>query len=229
MQLKRQANSTARGKALVAKTKEVLSSITKIFNYSEIEPCSVPPRAPSATPPASFDGEPEPESELFYPLPPFTRTFTSGSQLSGSTKSTSTAASSIFSCHTYQTTNTAAGEEKELYSGKDDTTTTIEEAANADIVQTSLGLVLPHITSCGNEQVQSSTSLMEWSNDGEHSEASSENEEEDDDEGALFMRAKRTKPFRSYPTTSLPRNPYAAFLSQPLYKPSYIFPTARRT
>lgn len=71
---------------------------------------------------------------------------------------------------------------------------------------------------------------MEWSNDEEDSEALSENGEEDDvDEGALFMRAKRTKPFQSCSATSLPRNPYAAFLSQPLYKPSYIFPTARRT
>lgn len=37
MQLKRQANSTPRAKALVTKTKEVLSSITRIFNYSDVE------------------------------------------------------------------------------------------------------------------------------------------------------------------------------------------------
>ncbi|KAG8931099.1 hypothetical protein FRC01_001859, partial [Tulasnella sp. 417] len=61
---------------------------------------------------------------------------------------------------------------------------------------------------------------------GDESSLDLSSEDDDEDEGVIFMRSKRVN---SGLVTSLPRNPYAAFLSQPLYKPAYSFPTARRS
>ncbi|KAG8907419.1 hypothetical protein FRC01_007696 [Tulasnella sp. 417] len=197
MQIKRQANSTTRAKAIVNKTKGFFGAITNSLKYSE-------PKAPSFAPLAFDDGssaladESDRESELFYPTPPFARRFTSNSQRSGSTKSTtSTTISSVFSHRTYETATTATTETDEPYSGKDDGI----GAAPKDM---DVG-----VRSFGSED--------EYDDD----------EDEDEDEG-VFMRSKRIKPLQAGFVSSVPRNAYAAFLSQPLYKPAYIFPTARR-
>ncbi|KAG8906062.1 hypothetical protein FRC01_008151 [Tulasnella sp. 417] len=133
MQVKRQANSTARGKAPVDKTRDFFSVITNAIKYSESK--WFPPwRAPSVRPP-TFEGKSsilanyalDQSSELLYPTLPLARRFTFSSQHSGSTKSTSTAPSSIFSCHTYQTTITVACEGSHSCLEKDDGIAAVEE------------------------------------------------------------------------------------------------------
>ncbi|KAG8900070.1 hypothetical protein FRC01_010274 [Tulasnella sp. 417] len=223
MQLKRQTNSTARPRTLVDRTKSLFCAITSAIKYPEpkvtfslsgvngrlsrlesliLAPSFAPP-AFEVESPALADGESDREPALCYPTPPFARRFTSSShwQHAGSTKSTtSTTNSSVFSRHTYQTATTVAGEGKELSLEKGD------------------GIVAAE----GDVEVGVGAS-------GDESSPELSSEDDDDDEGVFFIRSKRVKPLQPGFVTSLPRNPYAAFLSQPLYKPPYIFPTARRS
>lgn len=217
MQINRQANSSARAKGFVNRTKDLLSAFTTSFKYPEL-------KSSPATPP-TFEKQTialtsyESDLELSYPAPPFTRRRTSSSQLSGSTKSTSTGRSSIFSHHTDRTAITAAGEESVSDLDK-------EGIAAVEVSRPawhgSVGLAHP------NEPARGSFSTQIESNDDEdHSEPSSE-EGEEDDEGMLLIHSKR-RPLQHGFATSLSRNPYEAFLSQPLYKPSYIFPATRQS
>ncbi|KAG8911921.1 hypothetical protein FRC01_005404 [Tulasnella sp. 417] len=184
MQLNRQANSTARAKALIDKTKCLFSAISNAVKYSE--------------PKGRFSMLEDYETELFYPTPPFARNFTSGTQRTGSTKSTApTTTSSVFSRCTYQTATTVAGEGDEPYSGKDDGVGAAQEDMEVGV------------GAFGGED-----------------ESSPELSSEDEEEEGVFIRSKRVKPLQPVFATSFTRNPYAAFSSQPLYKASYIFPTA---
>ncbi|KAG8916428.1 hypothetical protein FRC01_003157 [Tulasnella sp. 417] len=208
-----------RARALVDKTRDFISVITNAIKYSEPKAFVAPP-TPEKQSSALADYESDHSSELFYPTPPFARRFTFSSQRSGSTNSTSTAPSSIFSRHTYQTRTTVAGEGDEPCLEKDDGIPAVEEdvggfgAAQDSDILTRL-----------NESARdpSSFALQAESSDEE----SYPGQSSDDDEGVLFIRSERVK----QPTfaTSLTRDPYAAFLSRPSYKLSYVFPTTRRS
>ncbi|KAG8916410.1 hypothetical protein FRC01_003172 [Tulasnella sp. 417] len=194
MWVKRPADSTARAKALIDKTRDFICVITNAIKYSEPK---------------------HPPSELFYPASPFARRFTS-SQRSGTTKSTSTAPESIFSHHTYQTTITVAGEGDESCLEKDD------GIAAAEGNMGGVGATQdPDLLTRLNEPARDSSSFALQAQSRE--EESYPGRSSNDDEGVLFIRSKRVK--QPMFAASLTRNPYAAFLSQPLYKPSYVFPT----
>ncbi|KAG9030082.1 hypothetical protein FS837_003358 [Tulasnella sp. UAMH 9824] len=168
MRIKLQANSSARVRVLVNKTKDLCSAFTNALKYSEIKPSHLTTPTFEAQPLARADPELEDEPGLVYPAPLFAPRLTSSS---GSTNSTSTGASTIFSRQSYRTASTVAGEGKELDKGKE----------KEDLIA-----------------------------------AADKASGEDDEEEVVFMRSKRV--------ASLSRNPYAAFLSQPSYKPPYIFP-----
>ncbi|KAG9038858.1 hypothetical protein FS837_001161 [Tulasnella sp. UAMH 9824] len=220
MQIKRQANSTSRAKALVNKTKDLFSAFTNTLKYSENKARFSLSEGFQSTPPtfedrtsAIVDYEHDPELELFYPAPPFFRRFTSSSQRSGSTESTSTASSSILSHHTYRTATTVAGDGKQSNPEKEDVTA--DEAtgirASGLALHNSDNLIHP------SELARGSFPLR----------ANSRDDEEDEEEEILFMPSKRVASLQPGFATFLSRNPYAAFLSQPLYKPPYIFPAGR--
>ncbi|KIO18537.1 hypothetical protein M407DRAFT_31816 [Tulasnella calospora MUT 4182] len=141
-------------------------------------------------------------------------------------KSTSTAPSSIFSRNTYQTAITVAGEGYESYLEKDGSAAAEEEmeAGASPAVSRDSDIIIHR-----NKPARGSFALQAESNDDEsHLELSSE-EEEEEDEGIFFVRSKRTETLQSVFATSLSRDPYAAFLSQDFFKPSYIFPTTRHS
>ncbi|KAG8950952.1 hypothetical protein FRC04_007016 [Tulasnella sp. 424] len=209
LQLQRRSSSSVRAKSLVAKTKDFVGSMVKAFKPLDIK-IQLPLTTSSLeTLPAPADEpEPEPEFEFFYPSPPFTRRFTSTSQLSGSTGSTALA--SIFSGQTYQTNVTVAQDTEcsEEAAGIASQTPSSQEGEDSLSTRVQHGL--------GDD------GLNERFFDGGDGE-----DDEDEDDGVLLMRSKRSEPTRACFVTSLPRIPYAAFLSQPLYKQPYVFPTAR--
>ncbi|KAG9030084.1 hypothetical protein FS837_003360 [Tulasnella sp. UAMH 9824] len=221
MQINRQANSSARAKVFVNKTRDFFSAFTNSFKYPEIRSLPVTPPTFEKQASALTSYEVDPDAELSYPAPRFARRRTSSSLLSGSTNSTSTPRSSIFSHHTDQTAITVAGEDNFSYIDKKAAFTGAEESKPTWHDSAVLGD--PDEPSRGSCELQ-----IESSADEDHGELSSE-EEEEDDEGMLFIHSKRGARFQPGFATSLTRNPYGAFLSQPLYKPSYIFPAPRRS
>ncbi|KAG8945313.1 hypothetical protein FRC00_010154 [Tulasnella sp. 408] len=223
MQIKRQANSTSRAKALVGKTKDLLSAFANTFKYSENKASHITPPTFEERTSAIVDDEHDQDLELFYPVPPFFRRFTPNSQRSGSARSTSTAPSSIFSHHTSQTAATVAGEGNQSDPEKEDATA--DEATG--VRASGLSLHDSNILIHPNEPGRGSFSLRADLSDDEGRSGGSSEDEEDEEEEILFMRSKRVASLQPEFATSLSRNPYAAFLSQSSYKPPYIFPTSR--
>ncbi|KIO29438.1 hypothetical protein M407DRAFT_6243 [Tulasnella calospora MUT 4182] len=185
MQIKRQANSTTRAKALVDKAKDFFSAITN-SKYAETKPFPVTPSTFDKRSPTLADYEADRDSELFCPAPPFARRFTSNSRLSGSVTSTSTAPSSIFSRDTYQTAITVAGEGDESHLEKDDGITVAEEEMGVGASQPgSHGSGIANL----NKPARGFSLQAEWGDDESHLELPSE-EEEEDDEGVFFKRVE---------------------------------------
>ncbi|KAG9038861.1 hypothetical protein FS837_001164 [Tulasnella sp. UAMH 9824] len=201
MQINRQANCSARAKGFVNKTRDFFSAFSNSFKYPEFKPFLIVTPTPEAQPPARVDPELEDEPGLVYPAPLFARRPTSSS---GSTNSTSTGASTIFSRQSYRTASTVAGEGKESdkEKEKEDLISAADKASRVRVSQPSFWL---RGESSGEESVLPS------------------DEEEDDEEELLSMRSKRVEP--AFATSLARPNPYAAFMSQPFYKPPYILPT----
>ncbi|KIO25003.1 hypothetical protein M407DRAFT_211294 [Tulasnella calospora MUT 4182] len=150
------------------------------------------------------------EFEEFYPAP-FTRIFTSASQLSGSTGSTPRS-SVLLSRHTSQTNITVP----ELKPSWDKATAPSHVEARAPNSQVIAGRTKgPFI------------SILEEEEDDACGEAWGEYDSDDDD--MLCIRRKRHAPPYNGLATSLVHNPYAAFLFQPSYKSPYLFPKVHRS
>ncbi|KIO25004.1 hypothetical protein M407DRAFT_8645 [Tulasnella calospora MUT 4182] len=204
MQLGHRGNSTHRSKAFVTKTKDAFGSMIKAFKSLEIIPSS---RSSAFKPlPASN----EDDDDLFHPSPPFVRRFASTSQLSGS--SGSTAVASVASRQTHKTDSTATE-----YSDCLDRTN--------KFAQVRVPASASH--SIANRKDVFSLSIQQESDD-EHPTEHFDDEDDDDDE-ILLIRSKRRQQTRTGFLTSIPHNPFGAFLSQPGYKQPYTFPSTRRS
>ncbi|KAG9038859.1 hypothetical protein FS837_001162 [Tulasnella sp. UAMH 9824] len=175
MRIKRQANSTCRAEALVDKTNDLFSAFTKPFKPSEIKPSPVTPPAFEKQIFAPTNYELDSDPELPYPTPPFARRRTSSSRLSGSTNSTSTPRSSIFSHHTDHTAITVAGEDSISDFDKKAVITAAEEFKPA--WHGSVVLADPNKPARGSFELQ-----IESSADENHGQLSPEEEDEDDEE-----------------------------------------------
>ncbi|KAG8924177.1 hypothetical protein FRC01_011841 [Tulasnella sp. 417] len=199
MQRQYRANSSFRAKALVAKTKGAIGSMFKAIKSLEI---TSPSRKSTFKPlPASTSDE---EDEVFRPSPTFARRSTSTSQCSRSTGSTTV--TTISSRYTYKSNTTAASDSDHLDG---------DELAQV-IVRRSAGQspVKQEYTPLFSIELESDDDYPceEW--DGE-----------DDEAQVPLIRSKRGEITQAGFITSLPHNPYASFLSQPLYKQPYMLLT----
>ncbi|KAG8950953.1 hypothetical protein FRC04_007017 [Tulasnella sp. 424] len=194
-------SSPARRKTLVAKTRKVIGVVTKVFKHAETDK----PLFTHALEVAATFTE-ELESELFYPAP-FSRTFTSASQLSDSTGSTPRS-SMLFSRQTSQTI-IAVPEPKMCP----------EKAPQG-------GTTAPTSQPISNRNKNPFISILE---EEENDCIDPLDYQDSDDDEVLYMRCRRGTPHLNSFATSLPYDPYAAFLSHPSYKPPYTFPTLHRS
>ncbi|KAG8917243.1 hypothetical protein FRC01_002586 [Tulasnella sp. 417] len=134
----------------------------------------------------------EEEDEIFRPSPSFTRRFTSTSRSSRSTSST--AVTTISSHYTYKTNTTATLDVDEL----------AQVIVKGSVLQPSV------------KQEYTPSFSIDLESDDDY--PSDQWEGEDDEDQALLIRSDHAELTRAGFATSLPHNPYAAFLSQPLYK-----------
>ncbi|KAG9009582.1 hypothetical protein FRB90_008279, partial [Tulasnella sp. 427] len=129
-----------------------------------------------------------------------------------STESSASSCSSVFSRHSGETLSTDVGERAEE----------VEKGSK----------VVPfnavHSTSCIGKSSAMSRVLTASSSPTESVADAESASEDDDDDSVVFIKTKKVGHHRpTFATSVSAPNPYAAFMRQPGYKGSYIFPSTR--